>query len=249
MKLGKLPVKEDRRNLQLADYLTAELAPPPLSCNWLGGNTVWPMFMNDQIGDCIYAAHGHQIQSWTGVSRKSPVLVTDAAILKAYRDVTHYNPLYPSTDAGGYMLDGMKYWRKTGIGGHKVQAFVQLRTGSVRDLRTAVSLFGGVQVGLNLPISARYQIEVGQVWYVSPSAPLAEPGSWGGHAVPVLCYSPQAVWCVTWGRLHQMTWSFFGRYCDEAYAAISEPDWLTAGKSPGGFDYARLAHDLNVLAA
>ena len=37
--------------------------------------------------------------------------------------------------------------------------------------------------------------------------------------------------CVTWGRKQQMTWAFFNKYCDEAYAIIDAVD--TAKKRKG----------------
>ena len=41
-----------------------------------------------------------------------------------------------------------------------------------------------------------------------------------------------------------MTWEFFDKYCDEAYAAIS-PDFLGDGaRTPSGFDLGQLQSDL-----
>jgi hypothetical protein len=44
-----------------------------------------------------------------------------------------------------------------------------------------------------------------------------------------------------------MTWEFFMRYCDEAYAPLSH-DWLNAqGKDPEGLDINALEADLSGL--
>jgi hypothetical protein len=32
--------------------------------------------------------------------------------------------------------------------------------------------------------------------------------------------------CVTWGRKQQMSWAFFDKYCDEAYAIFDAADTL-----------------------
>ena len=40
-----------------------------------------------------------------------------------------------------------------------------------------------------------------------------------------------------------MTWSFWERYCDEAYCLISS-DFLHGGKTPEGLDLERLNEDL-----
>lgn len=73
------------------------------------------------------------------------------------------------------------------------------------------------------------------------------PGSWGGHAVPVLAYDSSGLTCITWGAKKRMTWDFFAQYCDEAYAPLS-PDWLNAqGKDPQGLDVNALEADLSEL--
>jgi hypothetical protein len=45
-----------------------------------------------------------------------------------------------------------------------------------------------------------------------------------------------------------MTWSFWERYVDEAYALIS-PDFLEGGKTPNGLDLASLKADLALVTA
>lgn len=250
LRLGKLPPKADPRNLKLRTYLAADMPPPPASCNWLGGSSPpSPMLANDRVGCCVFASMAHQTRGWTGVSRRKPVTITDRQVLAAYSEVTGYNAADPSTDQGTYWLDGLKHWRKTGIAGHKINAFVQLKQGSMKDIQTAVWLFGGVALGINMPLTALDQIDAGGVWWVSSAKGRGEAGTWGGHAVPVVCYTQTRVWCVTWGQLQQMTWEFVRAYADEAFAAISETDWLTGGKSPGGFNFAKLTQDLGQLAA
>jgi hypothetical protein len=48
--------------------------------------------------------------------------------------------------------------------------------------------------------------------------------SWGGHYIFVPGYTPLGPVCITWGRKQQMTWKFFDKYCDEAYAIIDAVD-------------------------
>ena len=52
------------------------------------------------------------------------------------------------------------------------------------------------------------------------SGPGSRKGSWGGHYVYVPGYTPPGPVCVTWGRKQQMTWAWFAKYCDEAYAVF-----------------------------
>ena len=74
------------------------------------------------------------------------------------------------------------------------------------------------------------------------------PGSWGGHAVDVVRYDAAGLTIVTWGRLKGMTWSFWDRYCDEAYCILSR-DFLDGGRAPNGFDLDALRADLQLVTA
>lgn len=50
-------------------------------------------------------------------------------------------------------------------------------------------------------------------------------------------YNPTGPACVTRGRKQQMTWAFFDKYCDEAYAIVDEVD---TGKGKPGIDVHKL---------
>lgn len=253
MLLGKLAPRDDPRTLQLANYLTGELPKPPYRIQWSKAVTSWPMMANDRVGDCTCAAAGHMIQAWTANAGESPfrfvpatgLVLTDAEILAAYGAITGYRPDDPSTDRGAVELDVLNYWRKTGVGGHQIAAYAALEPQNRQHVELGVDLFGGVYIGLALPLSAQQQ----RVWSVPPGGlhGKGQPGSWGGHAVPVLDYDAHGLTCVTWGSLKRMTWGFWAAYCDEAYALVSQ-DWIAAaGKAPSGFDLAELQADLAAI--
>jgi hypothetical protein len=150
-----------------------------------------------------------------------------------------------SGEEGAYELDVLRYWRKTGIGGHRIGAYARVTVYDQRLVHTAAWLFGGLYIGLQLPLSAQTQ----PVWdWTGSLVGPARPGSWGGHAVDVVRYDRNGVTVVTWGRLQEVTWSFWARYCDEVYCLISD-DFLTKGKAPNGFDLAALEADLALVTA
>jgi hypothetical protein len=124
--------------------------------------------------------------------------------------------------------------------------FVGLEPGNHDHIKASVYIFGGCYIGLALPISAQTQ----NVWSVPPGSlqgPGA-PGSWGGHAVPVVAYDSLGLTVVTWGALKQMTWGFWDAYCDESYGLLS-PDWVNAKKiAANGFNLAQLKADLKAIA-
>jgi hypothetical protein len=243
-KQGKLPKRDDSRTLQLRNYLAEGLPAPPSAADWATKVPTWPMYLNDQLGDCVLAATGHMIEQWTCYAGKS-FLPSDQQILTAYEAVGGYVPGDPSTDKGAVMLDALKYWRGTGIAGRKILAYVEVNKKNLTEVEQAIQLFGNCYAGFQLPLSAQNQT----FWSVPPGGLTGngEPGSWGGHCVPLVAYGPSTLCCVTWGQLLRMSHSFFLDYCDEAYAIVSN-DWIeTNGASPAGIKLASLEADLQKL--
>ena len=241
VRLGKQPARRDERTLQFSKY-TGNLAPAPWATNRTSAITRLGVMLNDQLGDCTCAAVGHVIQSWTA-ENGAEVVLPDSVILSLYEQVGGYVPGYPATDNGAVELDVLNYWRKNGVAGHPLAAYVAINPKKPQELTDAVFYFGASYIGLQLPISAQNQT----VWDVA-TGPNAEPGSWGGHAVPVVAYDSTGVYCITWGSLLRMTWPFFAEYCDEAYGLLSQ-DWIDKAteKCPAGFDLAALQADLALL--
>ena len=246
LKLGKQPARHDPRTLLLASYLTPALPPAPASVDLTKKVKAWGMMENDQIGDCTCAAAGHLIMEWTASAGKKTVTPTDQQIVAAYSAITGYNPTTGANDNGAVEIDVLNYWRQTGIAGDKIGAYVALEPANHTHIMDAVYIFEGCYIGLQLPISAQAQTKNHKPWSVPPSGTTGEgkPGSWGGHAVPVVAYDTRGVTVVTWGGLQQMTWSFWGAYCEEAYAILST-DYLTGKhKTPQGFNMEQLQTDL-----
>jgi hypothetical protein len=242
--LGKLPVRTDVRTLSLARYVDgARLPSPPESFDETSGVDSWPMYRNDEIGDCTTAAAAHMIEAWTAAGRGRAVKLSERAVLDAFDHVKLIDPF--TGEEGAVELDVLRYWRATGIGRHRIGAYARVAVHDQRLVRTAAWLFGGLYIGLQMPLTARAQ----PVWeWTGSLAGPARPGSWGGHAVDVVRYDRNGLTVVTWGRLQELTWSFWGRYCDEAYCILSD-DFLKKGNAPNGFDLAALEADLALVTA
>ena len=243
-KLGKLPVRTDVRTLALGRYLdTAELPPAPETFDETAHVDEWPVYANDRIGDCTIAAAAHMIEAWTAAVRGVAVEISERAVLDAFDRVKLVDPL--TGEEGAVALDVLRYWRKRGIGDHRIGAFARMPAYNHVIVRAAAWLFGGVYIGLQLPRTARNQ----EVWdWTGSLSGDARPGSWGGHAVDVVAYDGAGLTVVTWGTLKRLTWSFWDRYCDEAYALLSQ-DFLDEGHAPNGFDLAALKADLALVTA
>lgn len=242
-KLGKLAPDHSKPALMLADHLTAPLVAPPV-VDWIGRVSTWPMYGNDQIGDCVWASFGHAIQAWTTYASGQTVTLPDQAILKGYADVTGWRPDDPSTDQGTLMQDAMSYWRKSGLGGHKILAFAKVNHRDLAELRVAIAVFGAVLVGIEFPHVAMEQFDQGKTWTPVPD----DGGIDGGHAIHVGEYDTTLFELTTWGRVQRMTTSFVQKYADEAWVVIT-PEWLaaTGGVSPAGLDLYGLGEALRSL--
>lgn len=246
-KLGARPPILSLERLRLSDYLLVEMPAPPPSAEWLSGVTDWPMYGNDQYGDCVFAAIGHQIESFTYYGQGATVEVPTAAILKGYSDVTGFDPADPNTDQGTVVQEALAYWRKTGIGegkaNHKILAYAEVDVTDVSALNTAVALFGSVHIAINFPRSAMGQFNAGQPWDVVRS----DGGIEGGHAIHLGGYKAGMREVITWGARQGMTDAFWKKYAAEAWVTIDQ-EWVnTAGATPSGLDIATFGADFSEM--
>jgi hypothetical protein len=251
LKLGRKPARRDARTLEFAKYINlAELPAVPTAIDLTAVVPSWPMYDNNQLGDCTCAAAGHMVQAWSAaIGSKTTPADSDVDLL--YWETG--DPPSTSGQAGGATDDGrdelsvLNYWRQTGLGADKIGAYVAVDPSNLADLRAGIYLFGGVYTGISLPITAQGQAE----WDVVGDGKTGNsaPGSWGGHAVPYEAFDANAgtFTVVTWGATLKLTTAFHLAYTDEAYCIISS-DFLTrAGESPEGFDMAALQADLAAI--
>lgn len=241
MKLGRRAIKWDTRTLYLMRYLMPNLPAAPAERDWTQGRTDWGMMMNSEIGDCTIAACGHAVQTWSLNSVGLELPVPDSSILSAYEQWCGYSPANPSTDQGGIELDVLTQWKNSSLNGHALLGFTSLFVTNLETVRQAINIFGGVYIGISLPLSAQNQA----VWDVTRN-PGWQPGSWGGHAVWVPAYDQNGFTCITWGGLQRMTNAFWSQYVDESYALLGVP-WMSSHGAPSGLDLEQLQADLAAI--
>ncbi|WP_347260863.1 hypothetical protein [Rudaea sp.] len=221
-KLGKAPARKDPRNFKFAALLRA---PPALPVEYdfdvKHPGIPTPMFGNDVHGDCVIAGRAHQTLRFEDVEQKKIIAISDSDVLNEYFNETG------GPDSGLVVLDSLNEWRKGGwLVGRKryyIKAYSEITPRSQNATRQAIFLDVGVGLGLQMPISAQAQTRAGKPWDVV-SGSGSRPGSWGGHYVFVPGYTKLGPVCVTWGRKQQMTWAFYAKYCDEAYAIFDATD-------------------------
>ena len=228
---GRLPAlpEADAPRLKLAPFLRG-LEAPPAQVDWYSEVPSWPMYLNDQIGDCTEAMVGHLIENTSAYGDGSLTYISENDVLTAYERVSGYNPADPSTDQGAVLQDVYNDWRKTGVGGHMALVFAQVQHQNLLEVRQAVQHFGAVGLGLVVTDNMMADFQAGQPWRRATGQIL------GGHAVPVVGYDAEMVYVVTWGKVQPMAWGVFVHVVEEAWVAVL-PEWFDGqGHDPEGVD-------------
>jgi hypothetical protein len=247
-KFGKTAPKKHPNTLRLSKYTgpmipISPTAPHKVWREYKIQPGQWGQMKNNEIGCCTISAIGHMLMletAHTGVT----VTPTDDEVVAAYSAVSGYDPITQMNDNGCAISDTLEYWRTHGISGHKILAWAQVDYQNFFHVKQAIWLFGGIDVGFNVPQSAMDQFSAGQFWDVVAN----DGGTIGGHAIPLFGYGSQGANCITWGQRQGMTWQFFSRYVDECYIVITE-DFInqTTRETPSGFDIAALENDLKSI--
>lgn len=251
-KLGRLAPHPESTHprLKLTPHLKGTVPPNPAVADWLSKVAAWPMYGNDQWGDCVWAMIGHAIQAFSTYGEGSTITVTDADVLKGYHDVTGFNPNAGPpgenpTDQGTVIQDALKYWQKIGVAGHRILAYAKVDHTNPVEVDAAINLFGALMVGVNFAASAMEQFDADQPWTVVAN----DGGNEGGHAIHLGAYSTteKDTRCVTWAKVQTIGDDWWAKYVEEAWIVIS-PEWLSAsGVSPEGIDLEGLGADFAVL--
>jgi len=243
LKLGRLPYNPDKPNLTIDQHLDSTVLPtPPATVDYLSNVKSWPMYGNDQYGDCVWAMIGHAIEAYSTYGEGQTITITEEDVIKGYEDVTGFNPNDPNTDQGTNIQDALNYWVKTGVGGHKILAFAEVK--NYANAKVALDVFGALLVGINFPESAMDQFNAGKPWDVVRGSQIE-----GGHAIHVghMDTSNTTYQLVTWGQVEGMTQAFWDKYVEECWIVVA-PEWFNAqGNSPTGVNLYGLGQDFAAI--
>ncbi len=225
-KLGKQPFQEDKRTIKLSSILKT-LPPIPDSYDVDSGlGTVFPLPIlgNDKWGCCVISGRGHHTLRLEKFEQNLILDISANDALREYWREQGASCFNPHPDNGLVVLDSLKFWRNDGWRAagktYRIYAFAQVNCFNHAEMKAAVYLLNGAELGLLLPESAKKQFESGDIWDVTGDA----PGSWGGHLVYVKCFDDEGLTCITWGKLQKMTWAFLDKYADEAWGVVDGRD-------------------------
>jgi hypothetical protein len=209
----------------------------------------WPMYLNNQIGDCTIAAIGHMHGAWSQYASGTEVMFTDSQIQTVYSRVGGYVPGQPATDQGCQMSDVLADQARNGMVDvtgktHKIVAYASFGNPANEVLLGQVlDVFGSVYVGFNVQQVIEDEFSNNGVWTYAPGQPFI-----GGHAVCLQRRVPAGskhgiLQYVSWGAL---TWADFGwqaNTVEEAWAVVTE-SWLQAnGTTVTGLNLQQLLAD------
>lgn len=246
-KPGMLPSKPDQRTLELTNYIHLDMFQHlPRQVDWIVKKaTPWGDKNNLTLSDCTCAAAADMIECWTA-NAKAACTIDDQAVMTAFIALTGYDPATGKNDDAVYLSDALKYWRKIGIGDHKIKAYAIINHKNRDLIKAALEIFGGIYAGLSLPNSSRGQA----LWDVAPGELSSDfaPGSFGGHVVAILAYDDIHLTCISWGKVKKMSWAFLDFYGAELYAILTE-DFLSQNKTPLGFNLTALKMDLKKITS
>ena len=223
MKLGREKSPKDRRTISLSDIWKIDALDIPVDCHWDRYISDWGIMGNDRYGNCVTVSKAHMIMAWLSNTRKQDYSIADSYVITESRAIGGLN--------GFNILASVKLWRKRGFFGDKIWAFADLSLNNALFIQAAVSYFGCVELGVNLPNAWKGA----DVWNIGNGRDYT-PGSWGGHSVPIVGYDSQYVYVISWGEIIPMTWDALPIFCDEAYTFI-DANWLSStGNTPVGLN-------------
>jgi hypothetical protein len=245
-KLGKLPKKVDPRTLKFSKFLVKTNLPTlpdtydedQIFSNMVDNN----MYLNDTLGDCVMAGRAHMTLRFEDFEQDIVISITDNDVRTEYFKETG------GTDSGLNMLDSLNKWRQQGWKAagqtYFIHAYAEVNIVNHDELKYCVYLLRGCYTGFNVPQSAINQFNTGQIWDVIAN----DGGIVGGHCVYIVGFNVTGPVCITWGQKQQMTWAFWDKYFDEAYAVIDATDpWCNPATDP--LNCAALDQELNEITS
>lgn len=249
---GKLPPhpEDTHPRVKLTDHLlllAAELNVPAV-INWYARVASFPMLLNDKLGDCTCAGWWHLVQSWTAYAGTEYVPV-DADALALYERMG-YNPNAPlvngenPTDRGAVEQDVLQSLVNASEDGHGVVAFAQVNHTDADEMKAALSIFGGLYVGIACPESMQEQFGAGQPITYVPGSPVE-----GGHCIVIVGWDTEWMYAVTWGAVVKVSWEFWQHYGDECWVIVTHDFIEKSGDSPTGLDIDQLVAEFKSLPA
>lgn len=244
---GKLPARKGSISFRFKRYV--DLSVVPEAPDEFGSPesyvSHWGLFGNDKFANGVFAGFAQE-ETLRGRIAGAPVEFTDWGILNDYIAVSGFD-FRPDNDRGVDLADASAHRRKVGVTDflgnlHKVAGYAALKPRSVYELAIAASMFGAVGVGLEISTRALAQFHAGEVWDLTRRGKVI-----GTTYAPIVGRRENGNFvAVIWGKLQELTPTFYQKYNDESVVYFTEG--MLNGETPiEGFKSHLLLKDLRRL--
>jgi hypothetical protein len=249
LKLGKRAAVHPAGLSHLASYTTAGFPKPPATFGTLSVLQAipWRMDGNDSLSDCVIAGVDHVIARENAIEHTSDARPDPAIIESQYK---YFSP----NDDGCVIADVLQDWRTKGLfhrmptGPNQISQYAPFDYANQTELKQVIAYLGNAYLGIECPVSAQQQfVKQQQTGELVPWTVVNGSAIVGGHCIVAVGYTAQGLLCVTWGEIVVVTWPFVARYCDEAWALLTE-EIVEHGSDTFGVLSAKLHADLDALA-
>ena len=146
---------------------------------------------------------------------------SDTEVEQSYLNYTN------GQDAGAVEADLLKYWQTNGLFNTKLAAFAPTDHADLDELRSVISSYGLVYIGVKLPVTFQQQFLDNQPWDLTGTP--ADNQIEGGHCVILVGYDKDYAECITWGKVQKVTWRWLQSYMEESWALIT-PEIVEKGQ-------------------
>ena len=239
--LGRKPLDKTRieRAIRLRDVLTGKLPAHPLVVDHYSKVT-FGMYGNDKFGVCGPTAVANYRRMLTHYLTGKQHNPTQADVFDLYKRSGNpdFDPTTGADDNGVVVQTMLEAVVAGGIGGVKGLAFAKLDPGNEQELYSAISIFGGIILGVDLQTAQQAQTDAG-MWVYKRS------GDWGGHCIlggglnDKTGKTNDLTDVVTWAEVIKMAESFRAHQLDEAWILIF-PEHLNTVGFEQGIDKSKL---------
>lgn len=214
----------------------------PISEDYLSILSDWQMLGNDMVGDCVAVA-------WANMRRFMSVELSSKEDYPDQQEVYDIyktqNPGFPLQDDGMDVQTLLEYLVKSGgPDGVKPVAFAKVDYSNLDEVKAALSIFGGILIGVNVQKENKADFAAGKPWDYHVGGT-----SEGGHCVLAGGYLSQSindVRFITWAKETSFTDNFWAHMAEEAWVVIW-PENLGTKQFVQGIDLQVLADDYKAL--
>ena len=235
---GKLAPKPQPQAAIFDDLFRGGLPAVPAHSDWSGGLQQHPVFLNDALGDCTWAAQANRIRVSTFQAWGDEYVLPDDLIESGFLEMTGGD-----RTTGLFTTDVLTHFSTRILQfpgrqyGDLLHGWAAVDHADVLKRRLGVAYFNGGSLGMALPKMADALFSEGRNWDVPAGQSLT--GAWkpaDGHEVWVVGQDANGLWVITWGRVVYVTNAWLAAYADELYVAVSPLLFDTAGLSDAHVD-------------